>query len=100
MTTASGRMRRIRRSSRWQVGLNGAAFQNTEYFRVARGTVVGLGADARGTLTERLSVSAQLMRYVNAGTSGMDSPDWSQTRALVQVDWVVGANPDRVAAYR
>lgn len=88
------------RGDRWQIGLNGTAFQNTEYFRVARGTVVGFGADARANLTSRLSVSGSLMQYVHTGTSGMDSPNWSQTRALFQVDWVMGANPDRVAGYR
>ena len=30
---------------RWRIGLNGTAFQGTEYFRVARGTVVGVGAE-------------------------------------------------------
>lgn len=88
------------RGDRWQVALNGTAFQNTEYFRVARGTVVGFGAEARRRLTDRLTVSGQLMQYFNTGTTGMDSPNWSQTRALFQVDWVTGANPDRVAGYR
>lgn len=85
---------------RWQIGLNGTAFQNTEYFRVARGTVLGFGADARANVTSRLSVSGRLMQYVHTGTTGMDSPNWNQTRALFQVDWVMGANADRVAGYR
>lgn len=88
------------RGSRWRIGLNGTAFQNTEYFRVARGTVVGVGADAQAALTDRLSVTGSLMQYVHTGTTGMASPNWSQTRALFQVDWVTGANPDRVAGYR
>ncbi len=85
---------------RWRIGLNGTAFQNTEYFRVARGTVVGIGADARAGFTDRLSVSASLMRYLHTGTSGTAGPNWSQTRALFQVDLITGANPDRVAGYR
>ncbi len=85
---------------RWRLGLNATAFQNTEYFRVARGTVVGFGADARTSLTDRLSVSGSLMRFVHTGTSGMAGPNWSQTRAQIQVDWITGADPDRVAGYR
>lgn len=90
----------LERGERWRIGLNGTAFQNTEYFRVARGTVVGAGADARADLTDRLSVAGSLMQYFHTGTSGMDSPNWSQTRALLQVDWVMGANPDRPAGRR
>ena len=90
----------VDRGERWQIGLNGTAFQNTEYFRVARGTVLGIGADATANLTDRLSVSGRLMQYFHTGTTGMDSPDWSQTRALFQVDWVMGANPDRGASHR
>ena len=85
---------------RWLVGLNLAAFQNNEYFRVARGTVLGFGADGRYDVTDRLTVGARLMQYIHTGTTGMDAPDWSQTRALLQVDWIMGANPDRVAGYR
>lgn len=88
------------RGDRWRIGLNATAFQNTEYFRVARGTVLGIGADARANLADRLAVSGSLMRYIHTGTSGMDSPNWSQTRAMLQVDWTMGANPDRVAGYR
>jgi len=86
--------------NRWLFGFNGTAFQNTEYFRIARGTVIGIGADARATVNSRLSVSGRLMQYIHAGTTGMDSPNWNQTRALFQVDWVMGANADRVAGYR
>ena len=85
---------------RWLVGLNLAAFQNNEYFRVARGTVVGLGADGRYRFTDRLTVTGRLMQYRHTGTTGMDAPDWSQTRALLQVDWIMGASADRVAGYR
>ena len=76
------------------------ALRNTEYFRIARGTVIGIGSDARVAITNRLSVSGRLMQYFHTGTTGMASPNWNQTRALFQVDWVMGANADRVAGYR
>jgi hypothetical protein len=84
---------------RWSVAASGTAFQEAEYFRVARGTVFGVGADAHVEVHERLGLRGQLMQYFHTDTSGQRGPNWSQTRAMISVEWIFGASADRVAGY-
>jgi hypothetical protein len=89
----------LRGGEHWSLGASGTAFQQSEYFSVARGTVYGAGIDARADVNDRLGVRGEFMQYVHAGTSGREAPNWSQTRALFTVEWVFGASADRVAGY-
>lgn len=84
----------------WRVGLRGTAFQQEEAFRVADGTVYGVGLDASGRLGDRARLRAELMRYLHRPTEGQSAVNWSQTRALLGFEFWIGANPDRPGAYR
>ncbi|OGU04122.1 MAG: hypothetical protein A2085_00990 [Gemmatimonadetes bacterium GWC2_71_10] len=83
----------------WRIGARAAAFQQQELFRVADGTVVGLGAEFAARLTDRLAVRADMMRYLHRRLEGQVGADWSQTRGQLAVDWTFGANPDRPRTY-
>jgi hypothetical protein len=84
----------------WRAGIQATAFQQTDMFRVAGGTVYGLGADVRTPLGRRLGLSAEIMRYVHRSLTGSTGIDWNQTRASVTFDWTMGADADRVGSYR
>lgn len=84
----------------WRAGLLANAFQEEEQFRVADGTVYGLGADARAAITPRLELRAELMRWWHGRGEGDAGLDWGQTRGLLAVSWTFGASADRVAGYR
>jgi len=81
----------------WRLGIQGTAFQQTDEFRVADGTVYGLGASVRTPLGRRLGLSAEATRYFQRRLTGSTGLDWNQTRASVSLDWTVGADADRVA---
>ena len=84
----------------WRAGVQATAFQQTDMFRVASGTVYGLGGNVRTPLTSRLGVSANLMRYFHRRLTGTTGVDWNQTRLSVTFDWTMGADADRVGDYR
>ncbi len=81
----------------WRVGVQGTAFQQTELFRVADGTVYGLGASVRSPLGRRLGLNADITRYFHRHLTGTTGIDWNQTRASVSLDWTIGADADHVA---
>ncbi|OYV67065.1 MAG: hypothetical protein B7Z72_10245, partial [Gemmatimonadetes bacterium 21-71-4] len=84
----------------WHLGVQGTAFQQTDQFRVADGTVYGLGASVRTPLGRRLGLSAEATRYFHRRLTGSTGIDWNQTRASVSLDWIIGADADRVGSYR
>jgi hypothetical protein len=84
----------------WRAGIQATAFQQTEMFRVANGTVYGVGADFRTPLGRRLGLSAEVVRYFHRRLTGSTGVDWNQTRASVTFDWTMGADADRVGSYR
>ena len=87
--------------ARWNAGLRAIAFQEEEQFRVADGTVLGLGADGAWRVAEQLNVRGSMTRYWHRPSAGGDvGINWSQTRALLTVEWTFGADADRVSAYR
>jgi hypothetical protein len=81
----------------WRLGVQGTAFQQTDMFRVADGTVYGLGASVRTPLGRRLGLSAEATRYFHRRLTGSTGVDWNQTRASVSLEWTIGADADRVA---
>ena len=84
----------------WSAGLETTAFQQTDMFRVASGTVFGLGGNVRTPLGDRLGVSASLMRYLHRRLTGSTGIDWNQTRASITFDWTMGADADHTGGYR
>ncbi len=88
------------RGGPWRAGLRAVAFQEEQAFRVADGTVYGLGADIRGALGRRLTLRADAVRYWHRRQQGSAGLDWSQTRGSVGLEWTVGASADRVGGAR
>jgi hypothetical protein len=74
------------------VGLQGVLFERAYEFRLSEGTVVGWGAEAAVPLSPRLRLvgSASTYRHLDRGTSDMD---WTQRRASMRLEWMVGAEP-------
>lgn len=83
------------RGGTWRFGLRGTGFQEAEEFRVASGTVIGLGADARARLARCCAIRGDLTRYWQTDAKGGDAPDWSQLRGSLTVDITFGASADR-----
>ncbi len=75
------------------LGLSATAFQRIFEFRVAKGTVYGLGLDGGLALGERTALTGSLALYRH--DAGVETPevDWNQIRASIQFDWTVGAEP-------
>ena len=84
----------------WRLGIRGTAFQQTDMFRVADGTVYGLGANFRTPLGRRLGLSAEATRYFHRRLADSTGIDWNQTRASVTFDWTIGADADHIGSYR
>lgn len=75
------------------------AFQRSTELRVTEGTVVGMSADAALRLSGRAGVSGALSFYHHADAGGAaPTVDWSQWRALVRLNWVVGPEPGMATA--
>ncbi len=83
-----------------RLGAQATAFQQTDMFRVADGTVYGLGANFRTPVGRRLGLSAEATRYFHRRLTGSTGIDWNQTRASVSLDWTIGADADRAGGYR
>jgi hypothetical protein len=75
------------------LGLSALAFQRQFEFRVAEGTVYGLGADGRVRLGQRTRLNGSLAMYRHSGGVDASGVDWSQVRGLVQLEWTVGSEP-------
>ncbi len=89
-----------RPGARWRAGLTATAFQQDAEFRVAEGTVYGLGGDADARINRRLRVRAQLARYWHNPDKGQVTLNWSQTRGLLSVEWTLGASADHVGGWK
>jgi hypothetical protein len=81
----------------WHAGVVGVAFQEAEEFRVATGTVLGIGFNGRARLGRALAVRGSVLNYWHTGTKGANVPDWSQLRVHLGVDITFGASADRLA---
>ena len=75
------------------VALQGVFFERLYEFRLAEGTVLGLGTEATLPLSAhtRLVIAAAAYRHLEGGAgSGID---WSQRRGSARLQWAVGAEP-------
>lgn len=80
-------------SSTTSVGAEGSVTQNIYEFRVGTGRIYGISADG-GLLVRpdlRLALSAGI--YHQTLTNGAPGPDWSQRRAVLQLEWMLGRDP-------
>ena len=84
----------------WRAGVQATAFKQTDMFRIAGGTVYGLGADFATALDRRVGLKVDVMRYFQRQQAGSTGLDWNQTRASVTFDWTIGADADRVGSYQ
>jgi hypothetical protein len=75
------------------VAVQGLAFQRLYEFRLDEGTLVGLGVEAALQLNDRARVSGSAAGYRHLGASGA-AVDWTQKRASLRLEWVVGREPD------
>ncbi len=90
-STSAGVQRRLGEGA--YVGFNATAFQTAYEFRVAEGTVWGLGADAAAPLGARSRASASAAWYHHRTRDAGTVPDWSQLRLTVRLDWTIGPEP-------
>jgi hypothetical protein len=77
------------------VTLQATAFQRLYEFRLGEGTVAGAGAEGAYRLNDRLRASGSLSVYRHFGAS-TSSVDWTQRRASVRLEWVIGPEPGTV----
>jgi hypothetical protein len=92
---AAGRQGQLslrRQFARGWVSAHGLAFQRLYEFRLDSGAAYGAGAEASWQLTERAQVFAGGTFYRHRGSSS-DNPDWTQRRATVRLQWLVGSEP-------
>ncbi len=82
------------------VGATGSAFQTIYEFRVGTGRVIGAAIDGGARLTNDLRVAADAGVYHHRLTSGAPGTDWSQRRASIRLEWVVGSDPGQTGGRR
>ena len=89
----------VRLDARWvpssttSFGAEGSVTQNIYEFRVGTGRIYGISVDG-GLLVRpdvRLALSAGV--YHQTLTNGAPGPDWSQRRAVLQLEWMLGRDP-------
>lgn len=79
------------------LGVSATVFDRAYEFRVDQGTVLGLGVDGSIRLGARTRAVGDLATYQHRNSGSQPSVDWSQVRASLRIDWVVGAEPGRRA---
>ena len=86
-------------SARWtlprglDLGAHLSTFQSIYEFRVGTGRVAGAMLDAGYRLTATWRLAADAALYRHARTGGTPAADWSQRRAAVRLEWVLGHDP-------
>jgi hypothetical protein len=79
-------------NSQW-VGLSTSALQHIYEFRLGTGRIVGVRADAGTRLGSNARLVGDLAWYAHHFSGSASSPDWSQRRFSVRVEWTVGGDP-------
>jgi hypothetical protein len=77
--------------SRW-VGVSASGLQHIYEFRVGTGRVTGLRVDAGTRITSRLRLLADAAVYAHHLSNGAPSPDWSQRRVSLRLEWTAGSD--------
>jgi len=75
------------------VGARLAAYQTIYEFRVGTGRVFGAGLDAGWRFRPDVRLVGNVSLYHQQTTNAGPTTDWSQRRAMVRLEWTVGADP-------
>lgn len=78
--------------SRW-IGVAASGLQHIYEFRIGTGRVTGLRLDAGSRLTSLVRLVADAAIYSHHLTNGAPSPDWSQRRFSLRLEWTAGRDP-------
>jgi hypothetical protein len=75
------------------LGASASAFQSVYELRVGTGRVFGLGVDAGWRINPDVRVVGDAMLYQQQFTNSAPATDWTQRRATVRFEWMVGTDP-------
>jgi hypothetical protein len=78
--------------SRW-VGLSASTLQHIYEFRVGTGRITGLRIDAGARVSASTRVVADAALYAHRLRNGAATPDWSQRRFSLRLEWTAGEDP-------
>jgi len=76
-----------------RVGVNGTLFDRASDYQLSNGKVLGGGVEGTWPLGETLRTSGHLLAYRHLGASAASGADWTQLRALLQLEWTLGKEP-------
>jgi hypothetical protein len=85
--------------ARW-VGVSASGLQHIYEFRIGTGRVAGLRVDAGTRITSRLRLLADAALYSHHLSNGAPSPDWSQRRLSLRLEWTAGSEAGMTASSR
>lgn len=75
------------------IGLEASVFDRASDFMVTDGVVAGAALDGGVRLSARTRAAANIMTYRHIGADARAGADWTQTRALLQLEWTLGPEP-------
>jgi hypothetical protein len=78
--------------SRW-IGVTASGLQHIYEFRVGTGRILGLRLDGGTRLANGLRLVGDVALYRHRLTGSGSSPDWSQRRVSLRVEWTAGSDP-------
>jgi hypothetical protein len=78
---------------RGMLGASLSAFQSIYEFRVGTGRVLGAGLDAGWQLRSDLRLVGDVSVYQQLARNSAPSTDWTQHRATVRFEWMMGSDP-------
>jgi hypothetical protein len=74
-------------------GSRASVFQSIYEFRVGTGRVYGFGVDGGVRIGREARVVGDVTLYRHQMTRDAPTPDWSQRRASLRLEWTLGADP-------
>ncbi len=84
---------------RGYLGATASAFQSIYEFRVGTGRVLGAGFDAGWQVNPDVRLVGDISVYQQLARESAPSTDWTQRRATVRFEWMLGSDPGtRVAS--
>jgi hypothetical protein len=78
--------------SRW-IGISASGLQHIYEFRLGTGRVVGLRMDGGTRISDGLRLVADAALNAHRLSGSATSPDWSQRRLSIRVEWTAGRDP-------
>jgi hypothetical protein len=75
------------------LGADATITQTIYEFRVGTGRIYGLAGDAAFPLKPDVRLVADLGVYQHSLTNGAAGPDWTQRRASIRLEWMLGGDP-------